>query len=168
MVVTSLTWVDLIILGIIGISVLISLMRGFTREAFSLAGWILAFWVAFSFAGNLEDLLRPYIDTPSMRLLAAFAILFFITLLLSATLNFLAVQVIKRSGLSGTDRMIGVVFGVARGCVIVAVLVMLAGLTRVPQDQWWKQSLLLHYFQDMAIWLRAYLPAEIAENIRFS
>lgn len=167
MVASSLIWVDFIILGIIGVSVLISLLRGFTREAFSLVGWILSFWVAFSFAANFEGLLRSYIDTPSMRLITAFAILFFLTLLFSAMLNFLAVQVIKRSGLSGTDRVVGIVFGVARGCVIIAVLVMLAGLTRVPQDPWWKQSLLLHYFQDMALWLRAYLPAEIADNIRF-
>jgi membrane protein required for colicin V production len=59
------------------------------------------------------------------------------------------------------------VFGIARGIVIVAVMVMLAGLTTLPQDPWWKESLLLAHFQDMAMWLRGFLPPDIAEDIQF-
>lgn len=161
-------WVDIAILIIIAISVAISLMRGFTREALSLAGWIIAFWIALTFGDNLEVLLQPHIDVPSMRLIVAFALLFIVTLLLAALINFLVVQLIKKTGLTGTDRMIGIFFGIARGGVIVAVLVLLAGLTPLPQDGWWRQSLFLPYFQDMALWIRNYLPPEVAENIRYS
>lgn len=160
-------WVDLFILGILGVSVVISLWRGFTREALSLAGWVLAVWVALAFSDNLERLLRSSIDTPSLRLIVAFAILFFLTLLVAALINYLAVQLIKKTGLSGTDRIIGILFGLARGCVIVTVLVVLAGMTSVPHDPWWRQSMLLHYFQDLALWVRQWLPTEVAKGIRF-
>ncbi len=160
-------WVDYSILSIIGISVLISLWRGFTKEALSLAGWILAAWVALTFADKLQVLLEPHIEVPSLRLMVAFAILFIATLFLAGFINYLAVQVIKKTGLSGTDRMVGIFFGVVRGCVVVAVLVLVAGMTPVPQDPWWKASQMMHYFQDMAIWLRQFLPADIAKSIRY-
>jgi membrane protein required for colicin V production len=160
-------WVDFAILAIVGISVLISLWRGFTREALSLAGWIVAVWVALTFADRLQVLLEPYIQVPSLRLIVAFAALFLITLLLAGFVNYLAVQVIKNTGLSGTDRMVGIFFGVARGCVVVAVLVLVAGMTPMPQDPWWSESQLLHYFQDLAVWLRQFLPADIAKSIHY-
>ena len=160
-------WVDYTILAVIGISVVISLWRGFTKEALSLAGWLIAVWVGLTFADNLQALLTSQISVPSLRLVIAFAILFIATLFLAGLLNHLAVQVIKKTGLSGTDRMIGIFFGVARGCLVVAVLVLLGGLTPIPQDPWWHESQLLHYFQDMAIWIRQFLPVEIAKSIRY-
>jgi membrane protein required for colicin V production len=60
-----------------------------------------------------------------------------------------------------------VVFGMARGAVIVAILVLLAGLTPMPHDPWWHESHLLKYFQDFALWMRNYLPKEIADNISY-
>jgi membrane protein required for colicin V production len=160
-------WVDYAILAIIGISVLISLWRGFTREALSLAGWIIAAWVALTFADQLQVLLEPHIQVPSLRLIVAFAILFIATLFLAGFINYLAVQVIKKTGLSGTDRMIGIFFGVARGCVVVAVLVLMAGMTPLPQDPWWHESQMMHYFQDMAVWLCQFLPADITKSIHY-
>jgi membrane protein required for colicin V production len=160
-------WVDYSILAIVAASVLISLWRGFTKEALSLAGWVIAAWVALSFADKLQVLLEPYIQVPSLRLIVAFAILFIATLFVAGFINYLAVQLIKKTGLSGTDRMIGIFFGVARGCVVVAVLVLVGGMTPMPQDPWWNQSQLMHYFQDMAIWLRQFLPADIAKSIQY-
>lgn len=160
-------WVDYTILAIIGVSVIISILRGFTKEALSLAGWVLAVWVGLSFADNLQRLLEPHITAPSLRLIIAFVILFVVTLFLAGLVNYLAVQVIKKTGLSGTDRMVGIFFGVARGCLVVAVLVLIGGMTPMPQDPWWKESQLLHYFQDIAIWLRQFLPEDIANSIRY-
>lgn len=160
-------WVDYSILAIIGASVLISLWRGFTKEALSLAGWVIAAWVALTFADNLQVLLESHISVPSLRLIVAFAILFIVTLFLAGLVNYLAVQVIKKTGLSGTDRVVGILFGVARGILVVAVLVLLGGLTPLPQDPWWREAQLLHYFQDIAIWMRQFLPDEFAKSIRF-
>lgn len=160
-------WADLAILGVVGVSVAISLWRGFTREAFSLAGWVAAVWVALGFAAKLDPMLESFISVPSARLAAAFALLFFATLIIAGVVNYLAVQLVKKTGLSGTDRMIGVFFGIGRGCAVVAVLVLLAGLTPLPGDPWWSESMLLRYFVNMAVWLRDFLPAEVAERIRF-
>lgn len=160
-------WVDYSILAILGISTLISIWRGFTREALSLAGWIIAAWVAISFSPNLAAMLEPHIEAPSLRLLVAFAALFLATLLVAGIVNFLVVELIKKTGLSGTDRVLGIFFGLARGALVVAVLVLLAGMTPMPADNWWKEALLLHYFQDMAVWIQQYLPDDIAKNIRY-
>jgi membrane protein required for colicin V production len=74
---------------------------------------------------------------------------------------------VEKTGLSGTDRALGVVFGTIRGAVIIAILVLLAGFTTVPQDAWWSRSYLLHHFQDLALWIRRFLPPDIAAQIRY-
>ncbi|MEA2080604.1 MAG: CvpA family protein [Pseudomonadota bacterium] len=160
-------WVDYILLAVIAISGLLSLWRGFVMEAISLVSWIAALWVAMIFFRDLANLMEDWIDTASIRDATAFAILFVSTVLVGGLVNFLAGQLVAKTGLTATDRALGMLFGIARGVVIVAVLVLLAGLTALPQDAWWQEALLLGHFQDMALWLRSFLPANIAENIRF-
>jgi membrane protein required for colicin V production len=160
-------WVDYILLVIIAISALLSLWRGFVMEAISLVSWIVALWVAVIFFQDLANLMKDWIDTPSIRDVVAFAILFVSTVLVGGMVNFLAGQLVAKTGLTATDRALGMLFGIARGVVIVAVLVLLAGLTALPQDPWWQEALLLGHFQDMALWLRSFLPDHVAENIRF-
>jgi membrane protein required for colicin V production len=162
-----LIWVDYFLLAVITISALLSLWRGFVREALSLVSWIAALWVAMLFFHDLADWLSRWIETPSIREILAFTILFVSTVMIGGLINYLAGQLVSKTGLTATDRALGVVFGVARGVVIVAVLVLLAGLTTFPQDPWWSDSLLLVHFQDMALWLRSFLPTDIAEQIRY-
>ena len=163
----TLIWVDYAIVSIIGISALISLLRGFVREALSLLGWIAAIWVSLTFCQPGAVLLEGLISVPSVRVASAFLILFFGSLIVVGIVNFLAGKLIETTGLSGTDRMIGVVFGTVRGAIIVGVLVLLAGFTAVPQDPWWKQSILLKHFEAMAVEIRALLPADIASSIQY-
>ena len=159
-------WIDFVILGIIGLSAIISLIRGFVPEALSLAVWVLAFWVAWTFFRNLA-LQLDWFTVPSVRLGAAFLILFIATLMLGALVNFLVGQLVDKTGLSGTDRLIGILFGAARGAILVAILVLLAGLTPFPNDPWWKESQLIGYFQELAVWLKQLLPADIGEKFKF-
>ena len=160
-------WLDYILLVIIAISALLSLWRGFVMEAISLVSWILALWVAVIFFQDLAELMKDWILTASIRNVAAFAALFVGTALVGGLVNFLAGQLVAKTGLTATDRALGMVFGFVRGVVIVAVLVLLAGLTALPQDPWWREALLLGHFQDMALWLSSFLPDHIADNIRF-
>lgn len=157
-------WIDLAILTIISVSAVISLMRGFVREAFSLTGWILAFWIGATFSGALSGLLEDKISIPSLRMGLAFATLFVVTLILSSLINNLAVQVVKKTGLSGTDRMIGVLFGVGRGVVIVTILVLLGGMTPLPQDDWWKTSMFIGHFQSLAMLMADTLPVTVPQQ----
>jgi membrane protein required for colicin V production len=162
-----LIWVDYVLLAIIAISALLSLWRGFVREALSLTSWILALWVAIMYFERLGGWLSRWIDTPSISAVVAFTVLFVITVMLGGLVNFLAAQLVAKTGLTSTDRALGMVFGIARGVVIVAVLVLLAGLTALPQDPWWSESLLLRHFQDMALWLKSFLPPDVAQDIRY-
>lgn len=155
-------WVDIVIPGIIAISALFSLMRGFVREALSLVGWMAAFWVALTFAQDFADLLLAGISAPSLRMVVSFTILFVVTLVITALLNRLAGQLVTKTGLGGTDRMIGMIFGIARGVVVVSVLVLLAGFTTMPQDPWWQESVLVDVFHKMALWLRYTVAPEIS------
>ena len=160
-------WLDYILLGVIAISALLSLWRGFVTEAISLVSWIVALWVAVIFFQDLADLMTDWIVSASIRDVAAFAMLFIGTVLVGGLVNFLVGQLVAKTGLTATDRALGMLFGFVRGVVIVAVLVLLAGLTALPQDPWWREALLLGHFQDMALWLSSFLPDHIAENIRF-
>ena len=164
----GLIWVDLIVLGVIGLSALISLWRGFLREVLSLAAWVAAFVIAFLFVDKGAALLTPYVSVPSVRMILAFGGLFLITLFIGGLVNLLIAILVKHTGLSGTDRMLGIIFGVLRGIVIITVLVLLAGLTPIPQDPWWQQSLFLHHFQSLAVWLQNFLPAEFVDHITYS
>ncbi len=159
-------WVDYIILGIIGLSAVISLVRGFVREALSLAVWVLAFWVAWTFFRELAEQI-DWFALPSVRLGVSFAILFITTLMLGALVNFLMGQLVNKTGLSGTDRLVGIFFGAARGALLIAVLVLLAGLTPFPNDPWWHESRLIGYFQELVLWLKELLPPDIGGKFSF-
>ncbi|MCG6900703.1 MAG: CvpA family protein [Gammaproteobacteria bacterium] len=161
-------WIDVVILALIALSAILSLFRGFVREAVALATWLIALWVAMAFYEDLATMLAQWISVPSAQKITAFAILFICVLLLGAIINFLAGKLVDKTGLTGTDKLLGIVFGVARGGVIVAILVLLAGLTPLPQDPWWQDSQLIGYFQELALWLRNYLPSEIADNINYA
>lgn len=166
--IADLVWLDFVILGIVLVSALISLARGFVREAFSLAIWVLAFWVSWSFFRDLEVPLRSLIGSPTARLGIAFALLMIATLIVGGLLNYLIIQVVERTGMSGTDRLIGMIFGTARGVLLVAVLVLLAGLTPLPREAWWLESTTVGYFEELAFWLRDLLPPELADRFRYS
>ena len=146
------TWVDWAIIAIIAVSSLISLKRGFVKEALSLVTWIIAGVVAWLFGGALSQHLTEFIDMPSARVIAGCAILFVATLLVGALVNFLISELVRVTGLSGTDRFLGMVFGGARGALLVVVLAGLLSLAPVQQDPWWQQSSLLPHFLMVADW----------------
>jgi len=150
--------VDWVILAAILISALISIKRGFVKEMLSLASWISAFIIARIFSGQMETLLVDMIQTPSARYGAAFAILFSATLMIGAMINHLVAEMVRATGLSGTDRMFGVVFGTARGLVLITAAVYGLQMTAVSKDPWWQNSLLIPQFELMVDWSKELLP----------
>lgn len=154
-------WADFIILGLIGLSMLISLFRGFVREVMALAVWVAAFWVAITFSDEARDLLSGHIELPSAQVAVAYAGLFIATLIVGGMINFLLGKLIEQTGLSGTDRFVGLFFGAARGLVLITAAVLFAGLTPFPQDGWWQQSRLLPWFEQLSQWSVTRLPEDI-------
>lgn len=163
----QLIWIDYAIAGLVGISAVIGLIRGFVAEAFSLFTWGVAVWVGLSFSREFSVYLQPWITVPSGRMAAAFLILFVITLIVGSLVRFLLGQLVDSTGLTGSDRFAGLLFGIARGVLVVAVLVLLAGLTPLPEDPWWKESGLITHFQSVAVWLKDQLPSGVAGIVNY-
>jgi len=160
-------WIDYALIAVIVISTLISLVRGFFKETLSLLSWIAAFLVAKFYHAHLATLLVDYVSTPSLRLLIAFFSIFVVTLILGALINHLISQLVEKTGLTGTDRALGMIFGALRGVAIIVILMLAAATTPMPQDDWWQQSLLIEHFQQIAVWVMDFLPEQIAEYIQF-
>jgi membrane protein required for colicin V production len=160
-------WVDYFILGVVLLSGLLSLWRGFVKEALSLLTWIAAPVIAILFYEDFAPWFERWVSVPSARLALAFGILLVLVLILGGLVNYLVGQLVSKTGLTGTDRALGIVFGIGRGVMVVGVLVLLAGLTQVPQDPWWQESVFLKHFVDLALWMRSFLPTDIAENIQY-
>jgi len=148
-------WADWAIVGVLGLSALISVVRGFIKEAVSLLIWVGAAVIASIFHERLAVWLVDLIGQPSLRVVAAWVILFISVLILGGLVNFLLGQLVKATGLSGTDRLLGMVFGVARGLIIVmVVLILLPQAIPVDQDSWWQQSVLIPEFLEFEDWAR--------------
>ena len=148
-------WADWAIVAILGISVLISVMRGFVREAMSLVVWVSALFVAMWLYQDLASWLVEVIGTVSLRLLTAWLVLFAAVLIGGGLLNYLLGKLIRATGLSGTDRFFGVFFGAARGAIVVlAILIMVPEILPIDQDSWWQESLLIPEFLRFEGWAR--------------
>ncbi len=156
---------DYAVLGIIVVSTLVGVIRGFIKEAFSLAVWAAAFLVAFQYSGALAMQLESQIALSSARTALAFSGLFLLVLLLGGLLTFLVGKLVESTGLSGTDRLLGGVFGSIRGLVLVIVLMLVAGLTPVPKDTWWQSSRSIQSLLPLAQWAAQYLPDYLLEYL---
>jgi membrane protein required for colicin V production len=150
---------DWAIIAVLAISTLMSLRRGFLKEALSLGTWIAAFVVARQFHGPMDQLLETQIVDSLMRSIAAFAALFVGTLLVGAALGFLLGALINATGLSSTDRVLGMVFGFARGALIVTVVIGLLNLTPLVNDSWYTNASLVPHFETVAQWALEQLSA---------
>lgn len=160
-------WADYSLLVIIAISSLLSLWRGFFKEALSLITWLVALSIAILYFRPMGELLSGFVSSPTVRNISGFALLFFGVLILGGILSYLVTQLVSKTGLTATDRMLGIIFGLMRGIVIGALIVMLAGLTTLPKEQWWADSMLIGHFQDLAMWIRSFLPDSVAQHIEY-
>lgn len=151
----ELNWADWTLLGIIAFSSLISVLRGFTKEALSLLIWLAAFVVARTFQPQAATLLAPQISDPMMLTIAAFVVLFVATLLVGAVLGYLVSFLIRVTGLTTFDRVLGVVFGMARGIVVCVVVVALLRYTPWASAQWWTDSVVIEQLTVVEYWSRS-------------
>lgn len=150
-------WIDYAIIAVIGISTLISLLRGFVKEAMSLVVWFAAFFVASQFYEDLAVYLTQMQDE-FIRNGVAIAILFISTLILGALVNYLISQLVAKTGLSGTDRVLGLCFGALRGALIVsAILFFMDAFTGAPNTDWWRSSQLVPEFGVVIQWFFDYV-----------
>lgn len=154
--------VDIAIIAVILISLAIGLFRGFIREVLSLSSWIAAVWVAYTYATAGAIYLQPYIDQLSLRTVAAFALIFVVALILISMFSHLIYKIFSVTGISGVDHSLGTLFGLARGIIVVAILILVATFMDLRSQPWWHESLLVNYFNPVTDFIRSLLPDDIA------
>lgn len=158
---------DYVALVIIGLSVLLSMMRGGVREILSLAGWMTAFYVGRTYTELLIPLLPAGIPVEALKVLAAFLILFLATLLVASLISITLSHLLKKIGLGWFNRFVGGFFGLIRGLIIVGIFVLLAGLTNIPKDPLWRNAMFSAPLEAFVLACLPWIPQSIAQHVKY-
>jgi membrane protein required for colicin V production len=151
-------WADYSIVTVVLISALIGLLRGFVKEALSLMVWGAAFFFSFKFYEPVSGYLTVHITNESLRIATAFAILFGAILILGSILSHLIAHLVIRNGIKSPDRVLGAIFGIARGILIVAVLLLFFSIGFKKEGSWQKKSYFIPKFSRIVNQLEIFLP----------
>jgi membrane protein required for colicin V production len=161
------TLFDYAVLTIVGVSVLVSLARGLVREVLALSSWILAFLAASVWSGAVAAWLADSITNDLGRSVTAFAAVFLGALLAMSAITVIVAGLVRKAGLGLEDRLLGGVFGFARGVMIVLTLVLLGGLTAAPRQPAWNEALLSPPFEALARTVKPWLPQIVSSNLSY-
>ena len=159
---------DLAAITVVVISAGWGIWRGFTREVMSLAGWVLAFVAANSFAGPVGEMLPASLASGEVRVLIAFIVIFVLVLIGAALVGNAVSKFLKAAGLSGVDRTLGGLFGLARGIVILLAFAVVAGLTAMPRQPFWKESVAAGMLERTVVQLKPWLPSALAGRLKYN
>jgi membrane protein required for colicin V production len=162
--VTALDWIILLVLAA---CVFRSLMRGLVEEVFSLGAWAVAFIAAKWGAVAVEPLLPIGVGSESMRYFAGFAVVFLAMMIVVLITGHMVKSSVEAVGLTGADKLIGALFGLLRGVVILVGLTLAAGLTQLPRTDFWRQATLSRALEIMATQVKPLLPQKLARYIRY-
>ncbi len=161
------TWLDYALLAVVGISAVIGIWRGLVREVFALAAWVAAIAAAMLFAGEAARLIPASFATPVVRTAIAFGVLFVVILVAGSIVALLVTKAVRAVGLGLADRTLGGVFGFARGALILLLLALGVGLTTVSREPFWREAKLAPPLETAAIAVKPYLPAALADKVRY-
>ncbi|HEY1147592.1 MAG TPA: CvpA family protein [Pseudoduganella sp.] len=158
---------DYIVIFVLAASIIIGLIRGLVKELLALASWIVAFITANAYAADLAQMLPTAVPGEPLRLILAFIALFIGVRLLMGLLGMAIDAVIEAGGLSLADRGLGALFGIGRGIVFVLAGVILCGMTSIPKQDFWTQSLLSPWAESGVRTVKPFLPAALAQHVHF-
>jgi len=161
------TWVDLAVLVIIGISVIVSMLRGLVRELLALVSWVVAFFVARYFTPIVAPWFTKTVPDDTLRFLVAYLAVFVMTLLVMTLLSIAVASLVKAAGLGAFDHILGAGFGLVRGIVIVLIATLLVGLTILPRQPAWRNSLSGARLAELGDTAKAWLPYDLAKRIHY-
>ena len=162
--------IDILILLLIGVSVAISVIRGFFKEAVSLATWVASVLITLMFTSRFASLLpKETIESPQARYAISALVLFFGSMIVGGMINYLFQKILIASEKGRLDMWLGIGFGALRGVVIVTLLVLMANLIPTfKHESWWRQSAFIPPVQKAAKFIHAQLPRELAKHFDFS
>jgi membrane protein required for colicin V production len=148
---------DLLILGVLIISMLLGMVRGFVREAIAVLAWLGGLWLAWRYAPLLEPVLGGAVGEPPVSTWTARALIVLAVLIVGWLVAGILSYLLRHSGLSiFVDRLLGAIFGFVRGAVVIAVFVLLGHFVEMTGVAWWKQSKLLPYASELAGWIQTF------------
>ena len=156
---------DYTILALLGISALVGLLRGFMRETISLLVWIAAFWLAMTYSADVAVHMAGFIHQPSLRVATAFVAIFVLVLLVGVVINYLLASLLKKTGLRFSDRILGVLFGLARGGVVVGLVMALVELTPLVESASWRESMIIGFLQPVLTHVHKLLPSGLHATV---
>lgn len=159
------TGFDYAVTGIMLVSMSLGIWRGLVYEVLSLLGWPLAFMLSRQFAGNLEPLLP--VSQEAARVALAYVLVFIAALIAWGMLVWLFCKLARAAGLGVLDSMLGSLFGLLRGALVILVLVLLAGMSSMPEQAFWREAALSKTAEDAALLTRVWLPDSIGQRIRY-
>ena len=160
-------WVDIAIIALLVIYSTIGLLRGYSQEVYAIFVWIIGALIAWFFCQDFALLLLKFFGKSTTRLAVSFVALVIITLFLGSLINMLLTESVKKSGLGLLDRVGGLALGFFQGMVVTIVFVVVAGLTYMPKDRWWRESKYLPPFQSCAILIKDNLSTKLASSINY-
>lgn len=161
------TWLDYAALTILVASVLWGVWRGLVREVIAIAAWVLAFLGANLFAGPLGDALPKAIPSPELRVLVAFVVVFIAILAVCALVSRMLSKLVHVAGLGELDRSLGGVFGVARALLILLAFALVAGLTALPRQPSWRNSITGPLLAQAVLAIRPWVPPSFGLRLRY-
>jgi membrane protein required for colicin V production len=159
---------DLAVLGAIGVSALVALVRGFVRSVISLVAWVVALVLALQWGPVVAGVVPPSLMPAPAAQVLGFSLVFLAIVIAGALIGMLLARVLHAVGLGAVDSLLGALFGLGRGLVVVLVGVLLAGLTALPRQDWWQNSRLAEPLVGCVLSLSPYLPEGWAERLDFS
>lgn len=158
---------DYAVIGVLCASIMLGWWRGVVGEVLALAAWIVAFIAARLVAPMVVDFVPHSVTSVDMRLVAAWIAVFVSVLVIFALVRMIIKTLLKAVGLGWLDRLLGASFGIARGLLVVAVLVLVAGLTPLPQAIWWREAMLAPPFETVVLAAKPWMPQELARRIGY-
>lgn len=162
------TGFDYVVTGIVSLSLLFGLWRGVVGEIIALLAWALAIFAALEFGSLVGRTVFVGMADPAMQTLAGCVLIFVGVLVVMSLLRMAVKSMVKALGLSMSDRLLGMVFGLARGVLVCMVLVGLGGMTAAPTQSWWRGASLAAPLETVVLATKPWLPEDLAKRIRFS
>jgi len=159
---------DLALIGVVALSTLFAFARGIVRELIALATWVAALVAAFVYAGTVAGWFSGLDMSAAAKHVLAFALILIAVLVAGALIARTLSGAVKAIGLGFVDRLLGAVFGAARGVAVVVLFALVAGLTTLPKQDWWQNAVLARALADAALAFKPYLPRAWAERLDFA
>ena len=162
---SNMGWIDIALIGVLALSVLVGLMRGFVFEVLSLAGWVVAYFAAQWFGHELAPHLPVGARGSAINHGAAFVLIFVLVLIVWSLAARLVSMLIKASPVGAGDRILGAGFGFLRGTVVLLVVATVVALTPLAKSAGWQASHGAVWLKDVLKELKPVLPSEVARHL---